>query len=477
MSLQQYQVIGDVEVVIAFSELNVVTFNPGDTFFASPRNPSVVQAIALKRLKEFGSAKPVTGVIAVDVGEKPGQGPQGVAGPPGPTGPPGPSGGGNLDDAYHFGASGTGRTITADENAVRINKATVDTNNAFEVAVSGGTGLAALFTGAAISNPGAGTNSERFGSGTTASGNSSLAVGNGASVITGATGSVAVGVGASVSNAAALHAVALGDAAFVTTTARGISIGWGAGDNNVASAADNIAIGNGAFVGGLNNCIGLGNFVQAGENNTDTDCIAVGNGSIIYGIRNIGIGFGPNTGGGQDTILLGAATATWGGVNHQSNAFVAGANTRAITDVWFGSGLTNGGAVPTTYTIHGSEDLGGTNRPGGRLNIAGGRGFNGGTGADVHIQTSNVAPSNGTSSPSSIGALVDTAVFDHLGNVQLGLGALATSATNGFVYIPTVNGTPVGTPTAKSGYVATHYDTSTDKLWVYNGSWKSVTLA
>lgn len=55
--------------------------------------------------------------------------------------------GGNLDAAYHFGAPGTGRTITVDEGAVRLNKAIVDATNAFEVNVTGGTGLAALFSG------------------------------------------------------------------------------------------------------------------------------------------------------------------------------------------------------------------------------------------------------------------------------------------------------------------------------------------
>lgn len=55
-------------------------------------------------------------------------------------------------------------------------------------------------------------------------------------------------------------------------------------------------------------------------------------------------------------------------------------------------------------------------------------------------------------------------------------GALATNATTGFFFIPTVNGTPSGVPTSYSGKVAMQYDTSTNKLWIYNGSWRSVTL-
>lgn len=64
------------------------------------------------------------------------------------------------------------------------------------------------------------------------------------------------------------------------------------------------------------------------------------------------------------------------------------------------------------------------------------------------------------------------------GNIVLGnQSALATNATNGFVYIPTSAGAPTGIPTAYTGKVAMQYDTTNNKLYVYNGAWKSVTLA
>lgn len=62
------------------------------------------------------------------------------------------------------------------------------------------------------------------------------------------------------------------------------------------------------------------------------------------------------------------------------------------------------------------------------------------------------------------------------GNHVFGAAALATSATDGFIYIPTCAGTPSGVPTSEVG-VATVYDTTNNKLYVYNGGWKSVTLA
>jgi len=69
------------------------------------------------------------------------------------------------------------------------------------------------------------------------------------------------------------------------------------------------------------------------------------------------------------------------------------------------------------------------------------------------------------------------AYIDHVSNVVLGhQSALATNATNGFVYIRTCAGTPTGAPTAFTGHVAALYDTTNNKWWVYNGSWRSVTL-
>lgn len=63
------------------------------------------------------------------------------------------------------------------------------------------------------------------------------------------------------------------------------------------------------------------------------------------------------------------------------------------------------------------------------------------------------------------------------GNIVPGSGALATNATDGFLYLPTCAGAPTGTPTTYSGRSAHVYDTSNNKLYVYNSGWKSVTLS
>jgi hypothetical protein len=64
------------------------------------------------------------------------------------------------------------------------------------------------------------------------------------------------------------------------------------------------------------------------------------------------------------------------------------------------------------------------------------------------------------------------------GNVVIGnLAALATTTTDGFLYVPTCAGTPTGVPTAFTGKVPMVVDTSGSKLWFYiGGVWKSVAL-
>jgi hypothetical protein len=70
--------------------------------------------------------------------------------------------------------------------------------------------------------------------------------------------------------------------------------------------------------------------------------------------------------------------------------------------------------------------------------------------------------------------------IDAKGNViaPYATAAIATNATNGFLYIPTCAGTPTGTPTAYTGRSPIVHDTTNNKLFIYSGSaWRSVTLA
>lgn len=73
------------------------------------------------------------------------------------------------------------------------------------------------------------------------------------------------------------------------------------------------------------------------------------------------------------------------------------------------------------------------------------------------------------------GVLTVTGKFtvDAAKNVTAGAGALGLADTDGFFYIPTVAGTPTGTPATKTGFVPMVYDTTNDELYVFNGGWRS----
>lgn len=59
------------------------------------------------------------------------------------------------------------------------------------------------------------------------------------------------------------------------------------------------------------------------------------------------------------------------------------------------------------------------------------------------------------------------------GNFVIGTAALLTTATNGFLYVPTCAGTPTGTPTSYSGAAPIVIDTTNNKLYFYSsGQWR-----
>lgn len=63
------------------------------------------------------------------------------------------------------------------------------------------------------------------------------------------------------------------------------------------------------------------------------------------------------------------------------------------------------------------------------------------------------------------------------GSFLVGYQALATTVTDGFLYIPTTAGAPTGTPTAVTGLAPIVFDTTNHKIWFYNGGWKGVVVA
>jgi hypothetical protein len=64
------------------------------------------------------------------------------------------------------------------------------------------------------------------------------------------------------------------------------------------------------------------------------------------------------------------------------------------------------------------------------------------------------------------------------GGGELGVGALATTATAGYWAITTCAGAPTGVPAGyTAGMVAIQFDSTNNRLYVYDGAWISVALA
>jgi hypothetical protein len=58
-----------------------------------------------------------------------------------------------------------------------------------------------------------------------------------------------------------------------------------------------------------------------------------------------------------------------------------------------------------------------------------------------------------------------------------GNGALSSTATDGYLYIPTMSSVPTGTPTSISGYVPLVYCTADNSLFVYrSGAWGKIMI-
>lgn len=131
-------------------------------------------------------------------------------------------------------------------------------------------------------------------------------------------------------------------------------------------------------------------------------------------------------------------------------------------------------AVPIAQTMQVQNVVAGTsNTTGVDWTYKGSRGTGTGAGGQIIFQTAP-AGSTGTSQNALATALTMTAPAVNMQpSVVIGNQALATTATDGFLYIPTCAGTPTGVPTSFSGRVPIVYDTTNNKIAVYSGgAWK-----
>lgn len=168
----------------------------------------------------------------------------------------------------------------------------------------------------------------------------------------------------------------------------------------------------------------------------------------------------------SSSVVLGTEAA-----NSAANQFVAGSVAHPANEVFFGKGPVS--TSPTGYRIKGTAGSG-TNVAGGLLTIDGGRSTGSASGGVIGFTTSPPGASGTT-----LNALVTRLEIDDKGNVFIGSAALATTATDGFLYIPTCPGAPTGVPTVATGRVPMVVDDTSvvKKFYVYvAGVWKSANL-
>lgn len=171
--------------------------------------------------------------------------------------------------------------------------------------------------------------------------------------------------------------------------------------------------------------------------------------------------------GRQSQPFVLSAAAAFGGMS--INTWSATASEAPLIDM-----QRSKSATPGTYTAVGNGDV---------LGYLVWRGANGSAMLDAgYIKvTATGAPS--TNVPGKFEFITHdgtTAVaaltLSSAASVVVGSAAIATNATDGFLYIPSCAGAPSGTPTAFTGRIPLVYDSTNNFLYVYNGGWKKSTV-
>jgi hypothetical protein len=229
---------------------------------------------------------------------------------------------------------------------------------------------------------------------------------------------------------------------------------------------------------------------------------------------NLGLGVTPSAWSAGKAIEVGAlGTAVWtanaGDMYVTSNAYYNGGfkygNTGSYATAyeqtsgvhkWFTAASgTAGNAITFTQamTLNASGNLGiGTASPAYKIDVNGdsvvGR-FNGSSTAFFDMAVGGTTNGRfgtngfstndffcGTTGATPLNFVTNNTVrarIDSSGNVVINTAAIATTATDGFLYVPTCAGTPTGTPTTYTGRAPIVVNTTNNKLYFYSGgAWR-----
>ena len=180
---------------------------------------------------------------------------------------------------------------------------------------------------------------------------------------------------------------------------------------------------------------------------------------------------------------LGIESSTGGGITAGSTAYATVLSSVTNTPVQFGinnvvvgsftsSGFSVGGTITSSSTITNSSATGVLSFTGatyGQIEASV---------ADLYLTVPTaktiISQVNGVTVTTLAGTgLSVTGTLNSSGGAWFGTGALATGATTGHLYIPTSAGAPTGIPATKTGQVALQFDSTNNKLYVYDGGWLS----
>jgi len=320
--LTTYLVISPLPVVVEETDgFESTSYPPGSAFQALSNNPSVARLLGINHIVEFAGPPSTGSTIVV-----------------GPQGPPGPGAdAGWIDDGSLV------RLITAADQVSAGQASPIGTVKFTIDASAGGFVTGLLVVSGAISSPGAGGSSERFGLGSLAAGPSSLALGNaasspfasstavGASAVT--TGNFGAALGASAS--AGLDSVAAGSSAVATQSS--VATGRSAsatGLRSIAAGAAAISAGDDSVLVGANGSITAAQTVVVGATGSAT---AAGAQALGYGASASGIDASA-WGRGAASTFAGAHAWGAGAATTAINQFVFGGDANPIAGFYFGKG-------------------------------------------------------------------------------------------------------------------------------------------